>query len=78
MLKRKRTRSRLLLPMAIFMYLIGWIIVTVGSNKEMNKKTAIPHPESLHKKDATFINQLFETDKLLLVKKDSKSRKLFV
>jgi hypothetical protein len=53
--KRNRVISRLLLPLAIFLWFIGWSIAWLGSKMEMKRKTAIPHPKLLNEKDVTFI-----------------------
>ena len=53
--KRDRMISRLLLPMTIFLWFIGWIIVSIGSRMDMKRKTAIIQPKQSHEKGSTFI-----------------------
>jgi hypothetical protein len=53
--KRNRAILSLVLPMAIFPWLIGWNLFMLGSKMEIKRKTAIPHPKWSHEKDVTFI-----------------------
>ena len=52
--KRDRMISRLLLPMTILLWFIGWIMVSIGSRMDMKRKTAIIQPKPSHEKRSTF------------------------
>jgi hypothetical protein len=53
--KRNKAISRLVLPITILLWFIGWSLFMLGSKMEMKRKMAILHPKSSHEKDVTFI-----------------------
>jgi hypothetical protein len=53
--KKSRAVLSLVLPMAIFLWFIGWSLVMLGSKMEIKRKTAILHPKSSPEKDVIFI-----------------------
>jgi hypothetical protein len=53
--KRNKVISRLVLPIGIFLWFIGWSLLILGSKMEIKRKTAISHPKWSHEKDVTFI-----------------------
>jgi len=55
MTKRNRMIRGLLLPMVIFLWVIGWSMVSLGFKKEIKRKTALAHSKGLHERDVTFL-----------------------
>jgi hypothetical protein len=53
--KRNKVISRLVLPLAIFLWLIGWSLLMLGSKMETKRNMALLHPKSSREKEVTLI-----------------------